>query len=145
VELHWIDWAIAALLLGAGCGAIYASLSRALRHVVTERQREMQRQMSALATTVKALQVRVTELGRLPVKHVEPGEAADAQTENAGRQEKETMKPEIVAALTAAATAFSGETARIRSAEQLADVETDAWAQQGRVTVQTSHNLRSNG
>jgi hypothetical protein len=60
---------------------------------------------------------------------------------------KKPIKPEIMAAITAAATAFLGKNARIRSARTV-PAEQDgagAWAQQGRVVVQTSHNLRSRG
>lgn len=143
--MHWTDLAIMTALVGAGCVAVYAGLSRALRRAVAARQRESERQISAMATTVKALQARVAELGRLHAVHTQEGDFATVAPGNddAGRK-KEPMKPEIVAALTAAATAFLGRKARVRAARQLADESAGAWAQQGRVIVQTSHNLRPN-
>jgi len=146
VKLHWTDWAVVTVLAAAGCAAIYAGLMRAMRRAATERQRETERQMNALATTVKALQARVAELSRLQA--TQEGEVASVTAvESEASRKKEPMKPEIVAALTAAATAFLGKKARIRSAHLVpaAQDSAGAWAQQGRVIVQTSHNLRTNG
>lgn len=155
MKLHWTELAVVTLLAGAGCVAIYAGLTRALRRAVRERQREMERQLSAMATTVKALQARVAELGRLQGARAQeitvvPGAAAPQRAgapENEAARKKEPVKPEIVAALTAAATTFLGRKARIRSARLLPPEQDSAgaWAQQGRVIVQTSHNLRPNG
>jgi len=146
VKLHWVEWAAITALAGAGCIAIYAGLSRALRRAVAARQKESDRQLSAMAATLKALQARVAELGRQQATLMGEGEPAmAAHRHGEANDKKEPMKPEIVAALTAAATTFLGKRARIRSARQLADESAGAWAQQGRVIVQTSHNLRSNG
>jgi hypothetical protein len=146
VALHWTDWAAVTVFLGAACVVIYAGLFRALRRAVAAQQLETERQMNALATTVKALQARVAELACTHTEREQQGEAAsEAKVDNAPEWKKEPMKPEIVAALTAAATAFLGKKASIRSAQPLADDGAGAWAQQGRVIVQTSHNLRSNG
>jgi hypothetical protein len=146
VKLHWTELLAVTALVGAGCITIYAGLARALRCAVAARQRETERQISAMAATMKALQARVAELGRLHAAQMQEGDFAIAapKKDDAGGK-KEPMKPEIVAALTAAATAYLGKKARIRSARQLADESAGAWAQQGRVIVQTSHNLRSNG
>ena len=140
---------MAALLLGTGCAAVYAALSRAMRCAIAERQMEMERQINAMAATIKALQGRVAELGRLQAERAQHGEVvAEARAEKAVNEEseKEPMKPQTLATLTAAATAFLGKKARIRAARPLAAEESaTAWAQQGRVIVQTSHNLRQNG
>jgi hypothetical protein len=122
---------------------------RAMRRAVGEKQRETERQLSAMATTVKALQTRVAELGRLNAALVQQvgGAATSIVTESDGGQKQESPEPEIVAVLTAAATAFLGKKAHVRSA-QLAAVDAGsagAWAQQGRASVQTSHNPRSRG
>jgi len=146
VKLHWIEWAAITALAGAGCIAIYAGISRALQRAVAARERETERQLGAMTATLKALQARVAELGRQQTTLMRDGEPAVAASgPGESRDRKEPMKPEIVAALTAAATTFLGKKARIRSARQLADESAGAWAQQGRVIVQTSHNLRSNG
>jgi uncharacterized protein len=135
------------VIAGAGCVAIYAGLERAMRRAVRERQRDMERQLNAMATTMKALQARVAELSRLQAARVQEAEVAVIATpaEIAGQPKLAQTKPEIVAALTAAATAFLGKKARVRSAQLLPSAQQDsagAWAQQGRVIVQTSHNMR---
>ena len=57
-------------------------------------------------------------------------------------QEKpEEVSPDTILILSAAVAAFLGKRARIRSARLLPRASTSAWAQQGRVFVQASHNL----
>ena len=149
MKIHWTEWAILTALVGAACVAIYAGLTRAMRRAVAEQQRETDRQLNAMATTVKALQARVAELGgqeAAPAEQAESTATSDVAENEAG-QKQESPQPEVVAVLTAAATTFLGKKARIRSA-QLAPAEQSsagAWAQQGRVSVQTSHNLRPRG
>lgn len=144
MKVHWVELAVTALA-GAGCVAIYAGLTRALRRAVAARQWETDRRMNVMAATLKALQARVAELGRQIDAQMQEGDLAIVAPEKIDAGGKnEPVKPEIVAAMTAAATAFLGKKARIRSARQLADKSAGAWAQQGRVIVQTSHNLRPN-
>jgi FtsZ-binding cell division protein ZapB len=142
VKVHWSDAGMAATLVAAGCVAIYAGLSRAFRRAVAERQQTMERRLDALTMTVKALQLQVAELaGREPAL---PGEidAVTGAAENMA-DESQQVKPETLAVITAAATAFLGKKARIRVAHaEPASDAAGAWAQQGRVIVQTSHNLR---
>ena len=148
MKLHWMDLAVGSALVGAGFVAIYAGLARMLRGALVLRQRETDRQLSALNTTVNALQARVAELGRLQAGRADETEGAAASaTEDESAITNEPLKPEIVAALTAATTAFLGKKARIRSAQPLAGSPegTGAWARQGRVSVQTSHSPRSRG
>ena len=129
-----------------GSIAIWAGLSRAMRRALRERQWETEQHLRALNTTVKALQARVVELSRVQAQQTQGTQtaAADVAPKHEEGERKEPVKPEIVVALTAAATAFLGKKARIRSARALpAEADTvGAWAQQGRVIVQTSHNLR---
>jgi hypothetical protein len=54
---------------------------------------------------------------------------------------KEEITPEILAIVAAAVAQFVGAGARIRSTRMLAIPEGNAWAQQGRVIIQASHNL----
>lgn len=145
MKLHWTDWAVVAVLVAAGCTVIYAGLLRAMRRAVAERQWSMERQLSALSATVKALQERVAELGRLQAARALEGEVAAISAE--AERKKEALKPEIVAAITAAAAAFLGKKVRIRSTQLLPAKQDSpsAWARQGRVFVQTSRNLRSRG
>jgi methylmalonyl-CoA carboxyltransferase large subunit len=51
------------------------------------------------------------------------------------------LTPEIIMVLSAAVAAFLGKRARIRSARLVRTGASNAWAQQGRVFVQASHNL----
>lgn len=150
MKLHGTDWAVVTVIVGAGCAAIYAGLERVLRRAVQEQQRDMELQLNAMATTVKALQARVAELSRLQAARMMEAEVAVIATplETADHAKQAQTKPEIVAALTAAATAFLGKKARVRSAQLLSNTQQDsagAWAQQGRMIVQTSHNPRQRG
>jgi len=51
------------------------------------------------------------------------------------------IAPETILILSAAVAAFLGKRARIRSARLVRGATSSAWAQQGRVFVQASHNL----
>jgi methylmalonyl-CoA carboxyltransferase large subunit len=53
----------------------------------------------------------------------------------------EEVSPETIMVLTAAVAAFLGKRARIRGARLVHAAPSSAWAQQGRVFVQASHNL----
>jgi hypothetical protein len=145
VKVHWTDLGIATLLVGAGCAAISAVLARILRRAISERQRDTERQLQALASTVKALQTRVAELA---ASHPAWPEFVDAAAmsnplENRFMTGADRLKPETLAAITAAATAFLGKMPRLRSVQSIPTAKdgVGAWAQQGRVIVQTSHNL----
>lgn len=145
MKLHWTDLAVITMLVGAGCAVIYASLARTLRRTIAEGQRETERQLSALTMSVRTLQARVAELGRLQTAQPHESDVALASArEGETREKQEAPKPEILAAITAAATAFLGKKARIRSGQMLPTAQGGgAWAQQGRMSVQTSHNPRS--
>jgi hypothetical protein len=148
VKVQWTDLAVATLLVGAGCAAVYAGLERVIRRTASERERETQRQLRALATKIEALQALVAELAPSQPARAEADDvlAISGAAENMAGAASESMKPETLVAITAAATAFLGKEARIRSGQSLAAQDTaGAWAQQGRVIVQTSHNLRSRG
>lgn len=138
-----LEMAMAGAVFGASCVALCAILRRAGRHA-SHRQQATERQLAALSATVKALQHRVEELSRAmpPAREVESIAAA---AEGAGITELAAPKPETLAVITAAATAFLGKAARIRSAHLVpaAEEQVSQWSQQGRVIVQTSHNLRT--
>lgn len=142
MKLHWTELAAMTALLGAACVVIYVRLTQ-MRHAIQERHQETERQLTALATEVKTLQARLVELGAQPA-HV-PGNVPITESE-AGEKRLEA-KPEVLAAITAAATVFLGKEARIRSAQfqPIAQDRGGTWAQQGRMSVQTSHNPRSRG
>jgi hypothetical protein len=145
VKVHWTEVAIAAAFAAAACTAIYTGLLRVLRRAAAEREQATDQQLSALETAVKALQLRIAELDSLKTTREQQSEIGEptGSSENMAGEENRQMKPETLAAITAAATTFLGKKLRVRSAQAMpAQDAAGAWAQQGRVFVQTSHNLR---
>jgi len=142
MKMQWTSMAIVALLAGAGCAAAYRCVRRSLRRA-TERRQTTDRQIFTLAATVKSLEARVAEFSR--IQRAQEVESISAAAEGTDLAKLQQPKPEVLAAMTAAATAFLGKTARIRSAKLVpASAENvSPWSQQGRVIVQTSHNLRA--
>lgn len=143
MKVHSTDMAFAAVLAAAGCVAIYAGISRLIRRSIAQRQLIVDRQIDSLTMTVKALQLRVAELAsQTTARQIELGAASPPAAIAAG-PENTQVKPETLAVLAAAATTFLRKTARVPSARPAAVPDSaGAWAQQGRVIVQTSHNLR---
>jgi len=163
VRIHWTEWVVLASMTGAACIAVCGAMTRMMRRAVAEKQRETDRQLSAMAATVRALQARLAELGGLATQQgvgVIPGpltrdlHPTDVDlsvgtpdlghpAEGAGGQPAESA--ETIAVLAAAAAAIVGNKARIRSARLLSVEPSGAgtWAQQGRAFVQTSHNPRA--
>ena len=144
--MHWTEWALLTAMAGVACVAIYAAMARLMRQAVAGKQRETDRQLSAMAATVSALQARVAEIGGMRAQQADSAAAATRAGDSAGERIG-ASEAETVAVLTAAATMFLGTKARIRSA-QIAPGERGSagtWAQQGRASVQTSHNPRARG
>jgi hypothetical protein len=66
----------------------------------------------------------------------------DSQSSHSSPQ----VAPKTLAVIAAAVTEFLGKRVRIRSARMLpAQYAVARWARQGRVTVQTSHNITQRG
>jgi methylmalonyl-CoA carboxyltransferase large subunit len=123
-----------------------------LIQALSERQLAMERQLSELAVTLKALQARVAELSQPAV--LQPAsapaveaKAAPAAAKEALHQETGEVTSEMLVVIAAAVTAFLGKKVRIRSAKMLQSPYevVNPWSQQGRVYVQASHILRSRG
>jgi len=118
-----------------------------LIQALSERQLSAERQLGELAEALKALQARVAELGApaalksdsAPVAH------ADAAAKPSVLGTKAEVTPEILVVIAAAVTAFLGKKVRIRSAKVLQSPYevVNPWSQQGRVSVQASHNFRA--
>ncbi len=146
MKSHWTDWVLLAAMAGAACVTVYAAMVRVMRQAVAEKQRETDRQLSAMSATVNALQARVAELGGLKAEKGETSAFSEKADAMASRK-LESPAPETVAVLTAAAAAFLGKQARVRSAHMMPAEQSGAgtWAQQGRAFVQTSHNPRARG
>ena len=117
------------------------------------RQEELEREMHALSATVTMLEAKIAAMHKpvapppAPVRQERP---ATLPTLSAMAEEVEInpqldgVDPEIVPVLIAAAQAALGRGVRLISARLVpAFVEkVSPWSQQGRVLVQTSHNLR---
>lgn len=145
MKVHWTDVGVATALVAAGCAAVYAGLARIIRRAVAERQLETDRQLNALAMTVNALQARVAEMSTSPLAPTETtADTLAGFAENMAGAGAEKIQPETLAVISAAVTTFIGKKARIHSAKALTPEQhsAGAWAQQGRVIVHTSHNLR---
>lgn len=123
-----------------------------LIQAVSERQLATERQLGELAGALKALEARVAALNQppalqtasTPVVGVQAATAAAKETAYPGKVE---VAPETLVVIAAAVTAFLGRKVRIRSAKMLQSPYevVNPWAQQGRVFIQASHNLRLRG
>ena len=141
MRMAWSEIGAATVMVSAACIALYFGVQRSLRRAVREQQAANDRQIAALAATVKALQARVAELNRLAMERA--GEIPAMEAATADVAETAQVKPEMLAVITAAATTFLGKAAHIRSAKlSPTPAMASAWTQQGRMIVQASHNLR---
>lgn len=119
-------------------------------------RREMQREIAELRRWVEEAQrARLAEYPPAPVTVATQAPVPKASEAKAEKKKesvvsprpepvkpKEEVTPEILAIIAAAVAQFVGAGARIRSARPMQFVpESNAWAQQGRVIVQASHNL----
>ncbi len=113
-----------------------------LIQALSQRQLAAERQLGELTAALKALQTRVAELSAPaaagPVAKVD---AAKPSVHGA----KAEVTPEVLVVITAAVTAFLGKKVRIRSAKAMQSPYevVNPWSQQGRVSVQASHNFRA--
>jgi len=115
----------------------------ALIQALTERQQTAERRLSELRTQINALEARIAELSQSPALRDAAAQARAAQT-TPGKPIQAEVTPEILVVLAAAATAYLGKDARVRSARMLQSPYriVNLWAQQGRVSIQASHNPR---
>lgn len=134
---------IAAVVIG--CVATY----RAVRKGTTRELESLRGQVAELNASVQRLSEKAAE----PPKAI--AAAAGAQTAAApialapqpvatpvaAAPVRPEIAEEVLAIITAAVAAFLGKRARVRRTKLVQTSETSAWAQQGRVIVQASHNL----
>ena len=141
--------ALAAMIVSAlalAAAAVCMVIVRRAQRVAMERMRSMEEQVAAVDDVVQMIEARLTEMHSLWAAS-QPGEGASQATgtgEGAMEQgEEPAMEPEIQAAIAAAAIAAAGPNARVRSATLVKSRDkASPWSQQGRVLVQSSHNLR---
>lgn len=145
MTLHGADLMVLMATAAAGCAIGYALSLRSGRRVLVDRQREMERRVRTLAEVVESLESRVSvdPAAQSSAAGAEEIRAEDAAT-SLQNAEPEPIAPELQAVITAAAVTALGPGARVRSAQAVSPQEhVSPWSQQGRVTVQSSHNLRS--
>ncbi len=149
---------IAALIV-VSCLITYLSSQRTLKRASEDARRQLELRFEGFTGALAALEVSVAQLNRngaapsakaararTPLARV----AADAtQTNGSGpppiAKSSDQLPVEILVVIGAAVTSFLGKPVRIRSAKMLQSPYeiVNPWAQQGRATVQASHNLRS--
>jgi uncharacterized protein YcbX len=164
VALHWADLGLIVAIVIAGCGAVYFLVLGRLRRMLAENQRETERRLAALteAMTMRSTVSTETVPGTDGLTATEIESEAGAgladfvearaevreapQSADATELEYEQIPPEIKVAIAAIAIATLGNHASVRSARRVPSSDVvSPWTQQGRVIVQSSHNLRTRG
>lgn len=159
MTLDWAVLALLAVLVVAGYGAGYLRVMRKVREVVAESQRELERRLQSLTEAVtmrhsgkdadlsstdaldaEGIEAKpVTVIQGRPLPRIEIRNAQEAS-------ENEEIEPEIQAVIAAVAVVLLGNHARVRAARRVPSQDVvSPWTQQGRVIVQSSHNLRARG
>lgn len=134
---------LAVAVLAAALLYVLSRIERASRT-----QQRTEQHVEQLTSAVRALELRLAELAQSPsaAPRALPMPAAPAVAAPAPvLREEEEISPELLVVMAAAVTVFLGKTVRIRSAKMLQSPYeiVNPWAQQGRVFVQASHNLRT--
>lgn len=144
MKWNWSAWVAVTLLAGAGFTALYAWLWRRRRRARTEHQWTADDQIAALATAFESLEVQLAGADG-PTESVGSGGEVPAAAASPAAQQEDPLQPEMMAAITAAATAFLGKSDRPGSAGKIqpAQQTVSPWSQQGRMMVETSHNLHA--
>jgi hypothetical protein len=143
------NWAVAAIIVSAlalAAATVCILTVWRFQRLVLERQRSLEDQVGSVDEAVAMIEARLTELHSWWVASQpdESGSEGGAIVDLSAEGDiGAAIEPEIQAAIAAAAIAAAGPNARVRSAT-LAKSRDKAspWSQQGRVLVQSSHNLR---
>ena len=156
VTIHWADLTLMLAIVAAGWGASYLLLLRKMRRAIEENHRELARRLTLLTEAITTLEggEAVSSTDALAAQEIEgetpavqmPGAlAAPVEVEQApAEEEMGELSPEIRVAIAAAAIAMLGNNARVRAARRIPSRDVvSPWTQQGRVIVQSSHNLRT--
>jgi methylmalonyl-CoA carboxyltransferase large subunit len=155
VPSYIANFAGIAALIAAGYAVTYAVLRRSVRREVARQTEATEQRLADIAAMLAALEARQAEQVEIAgmqaaaapefdIGTMAEAEAATPPAEEAAYIEDADVTPEIMPVLEAAVTAFLGKKVRILSARLLETPPeaTSAWSQQGRVFVQSSHNLR---
>lgn len=156
--MHWADLALMIAVFVAGCAGTYFLASAKLRRVMAENHREMDRRLAALTEAIAmgapASSDTVHGTEALSATEIEPetsagtGSLPDARDAAVSAEsvvhEDAEVPTEIQAAIAAAAITAFGNHARVVSARRVPSTDVvSPWTQQGRLIVQSSHNLRT--
>jgi hypothetical protein len=132
--------------LALATAAVCVIFVRRGQRVALERMRSVEEQVAAVDDVVQMIEARMTEMHSLwAASQPDAGGLQAIGTGEGAREQGEepAMEPEIQAAIAAAAIAAAGPNARVRSATLVKSRDkASPWSQQGRVLVQSSHNLR---
>ena len=132
-----------ATLVIAGWLAVWIGSQRSLKRECSQLRLEFKGQIEALSAKLKALQQTVDN-------RISATAASSPAGLNAAQEQvnvppaAEAITPETVAELTEAIATLLGRKVRIRSVKMMPmpHANVNPWAQQGRVVIQASHNLR---
>lgn len=146
MTLHWTDLALILAIVGSGVTVGYFLLMRTLHRTVLDRQRELERRVAMLAEVMRSMELRFGDQGPSPeltaAQNAEPELIRAADPDH--QPENGEVPAEMNVAIAAAAVAVLGPNARVLSSRAVRpDDIVSPWSQQGRVSVQASHNLRS--
>jgi hypothetical protein len=143
VTLHWTDLALILAIVGSGCTAAYFLLMHSIRRTVLDRQRELERRVTMIAEMMRSLELRLDEQGSSSESAAQDQVPELIAAADPARRQEE-IPAEMQVAIAAAAVAVLGPKVRVLSARAVRPEEVvSRWSQQGRVSVQASHNLRS--
>jgi hypothetical protein len=141
-------WLAAAVVIAAlaavATGVCMVTLGRMRR--LLEQQQILGEQLQLVDDAVRGMESRLDAVSAGP--RATEGAAGQAESEFEGEGMRgesidAEIAPEIQAAIAAAAVVAAGDKARVRSMRQVkAQQDGSAWSKQGRVLVQTSHNVR---
>lgn len=140
-------WTAAAVVAGivalVSAGLCFVAL-RKFQQMFRQEQRLLQEQMALLDDAVRMIGSQVAEMQPADAGSAEQAQAAEVDEQVEGESIDQNIAPEIQAAIAAAAVAAAGQSVRLRSARLVKARESaSAWSQQGRVLVQSSHNMRA--
>jgi hypothetical protein len=113
---------------------------RRLRRLAHDSQLKIADRLGALDEAIQALETRLAEHHAAETREVREitGAAADDRESTAEAGET-AIDPQVKAAIAAASMAALGQNAVVKAVKPVSS----PWSQQGRVLVQSSHNLRA--
>ena len=130
----------------AASALAYTLSQRAFRRSLSELEDKTNRQLNLLSDAAKSLEAEFAQLRKsVPAESTAAAAPAPSpQPRAVAAEEAQEITPDTLVVLAAAVTAFLGKKVHIRSAKMLQSPYeiVNPWAQQGRVIVQASHNLR---